>query len=229
MPPGSPSRSHNIWTEEHAAPTLADVVLPPRRRLRDGTRASSPRSKRARTRSTRSGTSTDDLEPLDEEQHRRLPRLRTRERATPRSPSPEPPQASTSLSPPPPPQAQLSEEGPPHTSRDSPTPHTSLRDHDQDAFASLDDPGIPGSPGSATDTSGDEGPRRFTAAEKGKGRAMPPEVIEIPDDEPGMDESIQILDHTPAPPRPVKEVKSAIAEDDALSAFSKLTVYVYGS
>lgn len=51
---------------------------------------------------------------------------------------------------------------------------------------------------------------------------MTPEVIEIPDDEPGMDESIQFLDHAPAPPRPVKEVQSAIAEDDALSAFSEL-------
>lgn len=196
MPPGSPSRSHqrshDIWTEEHAAPTLADVVLPPRRRLRDGTRASSP--KRARTRSTRSGTSTD-VEPADDEQRRRLPRLRTRERADPRSASPDRP--------------PLHEDGPPETS-----PHDPVAA--QDAFVPF------GSPGSA---SSDEGPRRFTAQEKGKGRAMPPEVIEIPDDEPGMDESIQFLDHAPAPPRPAKEVPSAIAEDDALSAFSELVGY----
>lgn len=204
MPPGSPRHDpyaieRNVWTEEHAAPTLADVVLPPRRRLRDGTRASSP--KRARTRSTRSGTSTD-IETVDEDR-RRLPRLRMRERADPRRASPQrPPQEENG----PPPS--------PHSHSHS-APHDPVHGHDHDpvtehAFEPF---------GSPTSESSDDLPR-FTAQEKGKGRAMP-EIIEI-DDEP-MDESIQFLEHAPAPSRPVKEVQSAIAEDDALSAFSELT------
>lgn len=213
MPPGSPRHDpyaieRNVWTEEHAAPTLADVVLPPRRRLRDGTRASSP--KRARTRSTRSGTSTD-VENVDQEERRRLPRLRTRERADPRSASPDRPPPDQEERPPPSPHSHSLSA--PHDPVHNPV-HDPVHGHDYDPVA---EPAFEPF-GSPTSESSDDLPR-FTAQEKGKGRAMP-EIIEI-DDEP-MDESIQFLDHAPAPSRPVKEVQSAIAEDDALSAFSEL-------
>lgn len=194
MPPGSPS--HDIWTEEHAAPTLADIALPPRRRLRDGSSASNSDPANRKSKRTRVGSSTSRSSrsaTADGEQSRRLPRLRTRERPETRSPSP------------------------PLVAEETGTEGTSTAQSGPELVAHEDAP----APVDGDDDS--PGPPRFTAEEKGKGKAMSPtpEVIEIQDDEPQMDESIQFLQHAPASPRPVKEVESVIAEDDALSAYSE--------
>lgn len=234
MPQGTSSSQHQSWDSGHAAPTLADIELAPRRRLRDGTsstsssRRSSARgsstAKRQRTMSSRS-TLTDDESVEHElvpqptaEESRRLPRLQAAARARPR---------------------------PSH-----------MFDSDSDGSVSSSDGieavGVVRPPAARVDNGGgasgagssrrdsDAGtstsspqPRRFTAQEKGKGRAQPepassaatPEVFEIEDsddDEPAFEQSIQFISAVPAPIAVDDDPHSPVIEEDAaLTAYSE--------
>lgn len=87
------------------------------------------------------------------------------------------------------------------------------------------------SPAASTSTES-SGPRRFTAQEKGKGRALSrPSVIEMSDDE-AFDESIQFIHSKPAPPIDISDdeeammeepPEAAIDEESSVAAFSEST------
>ncbi|WOO78674.1 uncharacterized protein LOC62_02G002213 [Vanrija pseudolonga] len=215
-----------------SAPTLANLELEPRLRLRDGshssasTRSSMRPASRSRggSRQRRGSTRSEGLDSVvssestdmpaatnttaaaanaDPRSTRRLPRLNSR----PRRPTPERQDNDSS-----------SEDEPLALSRSrSPVKRSATARHTE----------VIGS--SSSSSSPDSGAaRRFTAAEKGKGRAAPPsptpiEVESDSDDSPLLaDESIQFIKQQAPSPLPVEdEVESVIGEDEAITAYTR--------
>lgn len=249
MPPaGSRSPSPHVWSTTDTVPTLADIALPPRRRLRDGSTStassrsngtsSRPPAKSAkRTRSERSGSSRSDHlgDPQDPnpsgavpsrtaEESRRLPKLNPRARST------------------------LFYSSDTDSGSDGDDKDGAMERETNDAQKRQRDeyqlPPEVAPTSASTPSTGDPGERRFTAQEKGKGRAVAPaspspgpEIVTVSDDEeeedvPGadFDESIQFISSTPAsePVAAEEEVEGIIDEDSSLSAFSEQPRYVHG-
>lgn len=248
MPPESASPPRSIWSSAHIAPTVGHVTLPARRPLRDGTDSTVSRGSSAsrpapgllgkRGRSDRSGSSKSDkssegvksryspdtvahMPPVSGQQvtgaeaSRRLPRLQTRKSLVQSSDD----ESLTDLS------DGEGEGSPRNSSGGVVTDHTPVN-------------GVPRTTQSPTliqsgSSSDDSGPR-FTAAQKGKGRAATtpsPQVFGSDSDvndglDAAMDESIQFISSAPAREvvEVIEETNGVIEEDSALSAFSRCWV-----
>lgn len=127
----------------------------------------------------------------------------------------------------------------PDSHPDSLQPDSYLADSSFDSTLTTSDGSHPShgsnrSPSPASSSTESSGPRRFTAQEKGKGRAISrPSVIEMSDED-AFDESIQFIDSKPAPPIDITDddetmveeepPEAAIDEESSISAFSESTL-----
>lgn len=215
-----------------SAPTLGNLELEPRLRLRDGSHSSAstrssmrpaprsrggshPRRGSARSEgldsvnsaeSTDMPTATSTTTTADQRSTRRLPRLNSRAR---RPTTPEQPANDS-------------------TSEDEPLALSRSRSPVKRSATARRSAELVGSSSSSLSSPDSGAARRFTAAEKGKGRAAPPsptpiEIESDSDDSPLLaDESIQFIGHQAPSPLPVEdEVESVIGEEEAITAYSE--------